>query len=142
MRPDLPGFPGEEMARRILALTALAVCGTTTLLAQQLPNYPDKPVAFSIGHPTAQHVILISIDGMHALDLANYVAAHPDSTLAELSRRGTTYTNAHTPWSDGAPGMVALDGDSVEGVVDTVQKDLAAHVTTDTIRFIWVNSPS
>jgi hypothetical protein len=102
------GFPGEEMARRILAFAVLAVCGTTTLLAQQLPNYPDKPVAFSIGHPTAQHVILISIDGMHALDLANYVAAHPDSTLAALSRRGTTYTNAHTPWSDGAPGMVAL----------------------------------
>src|SRR6266850_326673 len=102
------GFPGEEMARRILAFAALAVCGTTPFLAQQLPNYPDKPVAFSIGHPTAQHVILISIDGMHALDLANYVTAHPDSTLAELSRRGTTYTNAHTPWSDGAPGMVAL----------------------------------
>ena len=63
------------MVRRILAFAVLAVCGTTTLLSQQLPNYPDKPVAFSIGHPTAQHVILISIDGMHALDLANYVAA-------------------------------------------------------------------
>ena len=27
-----------------------------------------------------QHVLLISIDGMHAIDLANYAAGHPSST--------------------------------------------------------------
>jgi hypothetical protein len=58
-------------------------------------------------HP-AERVILISIDGMHAVDLANWVAAHPHSALAELSARGVTYTNAHVPWADPAAGLVAL----------------------------------
>ena len=35
-------------------------------------------------------VLLISIDGLHALDLANYVQAKPDSTLAKLARHGVT----------------------------------------------------
>jgi len=33
-----------------------------------------------------KHVVLISIDGMHALDLANYVKSHPQSALAVLSK--------------------------------------------------------
>ena len=35
-------------------------------------------------HPV-RHVLLISVDGLHALDLSNYVNSHPNSTLAELS---------------------------------------------------------
>lgn len=55
-----------------------------------------------------EHVLLISIDGMHALDLANYVAAHPDSTLARLSHTGITYPNALTSGpSDSFPGLLA-----------------------------------
>jgi hypothetical protein len=54
-------------------------------------------------------VLLISVDGLHALDLANYVAAHPGSALAELSEHAVTYTNAHTPAnSDSFPGLLAL----------------------------------
>ena len=56
-----------------------------------------------------QHVLLISVDGMHALDLANYVAKNPASALAELSSHGITYTNARTPSnSDSFPGLLAL----------------------------------
>src|SRR5262245_35002992 len=56
-----------------------------------------------------KHVLLLSVDGMHALDLTNYVASHPNSTLAELSRHGITYTNASTPFvSDSFPGLAAL----------------------------------
>jgi type I phosphodiesterase/nucleotide pyrophosphatase len=56
-----------------------------------------------------KHVLLISVDGMHALDLTNYVATHPNSTLAQLSNHGTTYTNASTPFvSDSFPGLAAL----------------------------------
>ena len=43
------------------------------------------------------HVLLISVDGLHALDVANYVEAHPNSALAELSEHGVTYSNARTP---------------------------------------------
>src|ERR1700719_2362263 len=56
-----------------------------------------------------RHVLLISVDGLHALDLTNYVASHPRSTLAELSRHGITYTNASTSTpSDSFPGLAAL----------------------------------
>jgi hypothetical protein len=55
------------------------------------------------------HVLLISVDGLHALDVANYVEAHPNSALAELSEHGVTYSNARTPAnSDSFPGLLAL----------------------------------
>ena len=54
------------------------------------------------------HVLLISIDGMHALDLANQVAARPNGALAALTRTGVIYPDASTPIiSDSFPGLVA-----------------------------------
>ena len=59
--------------------------------------------------PTVKHVLLISVDGLHALDLANFVATHGDSTLALLSSQGITYTNASTTTpSDSFPGLASL----------------------------------
>ncbi len=59
-------------------------------------------------HPV-RHVLLISVDGLHALDLANYVDYHPHSTLAALSQHGITYTNNQTSSpSDSFPGLAAL----------------------------------
>jgi predicted AlkP superfamily pyrophosphatase or phosphodiesterase len=56
-----------------------------------------------------KHVLLISVDGLHALDVANYVRSHPKSALGELSRHGITYSNARTPaLSDSFPGLLAL----------------------------------
>ena len=36
------------------------------------------------------HVLLISIDGIHALDVARYVEANPSSALAEFCSHGVT----------------------------------------------------
>ena len=56
-----------------------------------------------------RHVLLISVDGLHALDVANFVQSHPNSALAELSGHGVTYFNARTPsLSDSFPGLLAL----------------------------------
>lgn len=56
-----------------------------------------------------KHVLLISVDGLHTLDVANYVAAHPTSAMARLSNHGVTFTNARTPAnSDSFPGLLAL----------------------------------
>ncbi|PYX04476.1 MAG: alkaline phosphatase family protein, partial [Acidobacteria bacterium] len=53
--------------------------------------------------------MLISVDGLHALDVARFVDSHPTSALAELSHHGTTYTNARTPaHTDSFPGLLAL----------------------------------
>ncbi len=57
---------------------------------------------------TAQHVLLISVDGMHEVDLRLWIAAHPAGALAALSHRGTTFSNAYTTApSDSFPGMIA-----------------------------------
>ena len=54
-----------------------------------------------------RYVLLISIDGLHALDVANYVQSHPSSALAELSSHGVTFSNARTPSnSDSFPGLL------------------------------------
>jgi hypothetical protein len=60
-------------------------------------------------HGRFRHVLLVSVDGLHALDVANFVASNPHSALAELSRHGVTYSNARTPRnSDSFPGLLAL----------------------------------
>jgi hypothetical protein len=57
----------------------------------------------------ARRVLLISIDGLHSLDLANFVRTHPNSTLAQLSSTGVTYTQAFTSKpSNSFPGLLAL----------------------------------
>ncbi len=66
-------------------------------------------IAQADSNKNIKHVLLISVDGLHALDVANYVQSHPHSALAELSRHGVTYSNARTPAdSDSFPGLIAL----------------------------------
>jgi hypothetical protein len=58
--------------------------------------------------PAAEHVLLISVDGLHQSDLAWYGKHHPNTALARLARQGVQFTNAQTPFpSDSFPGMVA-----------------------------------
>jgi hypothetical protein len=61
------------------------------------------------GHRRIRHVLLISIDGMHAVDFANCVAANTCPHLAELGETGVTYTRTSTSRpSDSFPGLMAL----------------------------------
>ena len=56
-----------------------------------------------------RHVLLLSIDGMHALDLKEFVENHPNSNLARLSRQGITFGNALTSKpSDSFPGLLSI----------------------------------
>ena len=53
--------------------------------------------------------MLISVDGLHALDVARFVESHPHSALAALAEHGTTFSNARTPaHTDSFPGLLAL----------------------------------
>ena len=59
--------------------------------------------------PKIKHVLVISIDGMHSQDLAKWVQANPNSTLAQLSASGVNYTNAFaTQPSDSIPATVGI----------------------------------
>ena len=54
-------------------------------------------------------MLLLTIDGLHALDLANFVASHPDSALAKLKKDGILYNNASASRpSDSFPGIMAI----------------------------------
>jgi hypothetical protein len=56
-----------------------------------------------------KRVLLISVDGMHEVDLASWIAANPTSTLAKLSGTGVVYSAVHTSTpSDSFPGTVAF----------------------------------
>src|SRR5215469_1511355 len=91
---------GNHMIKQ-LQQASLAVALAAAALAAPADNER------SLEH--VRHVLLISVDGLHAVDLSNYVQKHPESTLAALSRHGVTYTNASssTP-SDSFPGLAAL----------------------------------
>jgi hypothetical protein len=57
----------------------------------------------------SSHVLLISVDGLHASDLATCEAQHLCPNLASLAGNGTTYTNAKASGpSDSAPGLMAM----------------------------------
>ena len=88
----------QRVLPALLAVIAIACLPFTTAAAQS-----------SAASGNIQHVLLISVDGMHALDVANYVQNNPGSALAELSSHGITYTDARTPQnSDSFPGLLAL----------------------------------
>jgi len=86
----------------------LAVALSIGLLGTTLPATARANDELGDGHKI-KHVLLISVDGLHALDVANYVASHPNSALATLASHGVTYSNARTPAnSDSFPGLLAL----------------------------------
>ena len=94
----------KHAARRALAPGAVAILSLigTTVLSSSGPANAE-------GHEQVQHVLLISVDGMHQSDLDWYVANHPTSELARLATGGAEYTDAQTPDpSDSDPGGTGL----------------------------------
>ncbi len=60
-------------------------------------------------HLGRHHVLLISIDGMHAVDYENCAASNTCPTLAALGKTGVNYTRTTTSRpSDSFPGLMAL----------------------------------
>jgi hypothetical protein len=67
------------------------------------PRHRRDPLA------AVDRVLLISVDGMHQVDLAGWIAANPTSTLAKLAASGVQYNEARTTTpSDSFPGTLAL----------------------------------
>ena len=82
------------------AIAAAAIAGTVAV---------SVPAASAQHWNRIQHVLLISVDGMHQSDLNWYVAHNPNSELAQLASGGAEFTNNHTSDpSDSDPGGTAL----------------------------------
>lgn len=85
-------------------------CGMAALISAAVPaasllaaQYPTPAVG-----STYKHVLLISVDGLHAVDLSNWIEKHPAGNIAKLAGHGIIYSNAFTTApSDSFPGMLA-----------------------------------
>ena len=76
---------------------ASAVFSPAVLASQQTNHKAD-----------IQHVLLLSIDGLHAVDLARYARLYPESAIGQLVETGVSYPNASTSQpSDSFPGILA-----------------------------------
>src|SRR5215472_1202894 len=86
-----------------------ALTGTALAAALFTPILPSATTrADDVGHDRIRHVLLISIDGFHAVDLQKCEASHLCPNLARLAEHGTTYANASTTKpSDSFPGLLA-----------------------------------
>ncbi len=91
------------MKERLLAVAlSIGLIGTT------LPAPARANDEHGDGHKI-KHVLLISIDGMHAVDYENCVASNTCPTLAALGKTGVNYTRTTTSRpSDSFPGLMAL----------------------------------
>ena len=97
----------STLIRRTLAVVAgLAAALSGAAVASAATSQPANG---GHGHQKGiQHVLLISVDGLHQQDLTWYVQNNPSSLLAALYRQGVEYSNAQTPFpSDSTPGMTA-----------------------------------
>jgi hypothetical protein len=117
-------------SRSILSLSRLSLLALASLPALVgacgAPADSDASIASSAealasaddchGARGFEHVLLLSIDGIHEVDLARFLTANPHSALAKLAARGVRYANAHvnaldgsaTGPSDSFPGLMAL----------------------------------
>src|SRR3954468_4227180 len=87
---------------------SLVVAASCFLLVSRGGLLPQAK-ADNAANGKAAHVLLLSIDGFHQLDLETYIAANPSSTLAALVARGTEYTNTTSSVpSDSFPGTLAM----------------------------------
>jgi hypothetical protein len=93
--------------RKVLLLVALSVGCDRSIPVDPKAAISDARVKG--GSTGIDHVLLISVDGLHALDLQNYVRTHKGSTLAQLTRQGQTFLNGSTSKpSDSWPGLLAI----------------------------------
>lgn len=74
-----------------------------SLLAPSFAHAEDKDKG------DVKHVLLISVDGMHEVDLQRFVSSHPSSSFARLLAHGVHFADAHTSRpSDSFPGLLAF----------------------------------
>jgi arylsulfatase A-like enzyme len=97
-----------KLGQKAAAFVAATVVGAVPIAAAAQPAAADHRQQ-QPQHQRIQHVLLISVDGMHQSDLDWYVANHPGSELAELVNGGQEYTNNHTTDpSDSDPGGTGI----------------------------------
>lgn len=82
-----------------------------------------------------EHVLVVSIDGLHAVDLRRYMRGHAQSELSKLAADGIEYSDAHSAVpADSFPGLIGMftgTTPAVSGVYYDVSYDRSLAVTLD-----------
>ncbi len=90
-------------ASALVAVAAMAVIGLAV---------PDSPATSAPSRATdhhVEHVLVISVDGLHESDLTQWISEHPRSNLARLARAGTMFANASASRpTDSFPGLLSI----------------------------------
>lgn len=95
----MSGFRDYFLSTAAIAAAMLA-CNVAVAHADDDNDHPQ--------HRGYKHVLLISVDGMHAVDLKRWVESRPGGNFAQLAGKGVVYPNAYTTApSDSFPGMLA-----------------------------------
>jgi hypothetical protein len=99
---------GHRSAARRGQWWIAALIGGLLAFSSAVPAGASFPSA-SATSGNQRHVLLISVDGLHASDLSRWMAANPGSNLADLTAVGTTYTNASASEPSASfPGLLAM----------------------------------
>ncbi len=90
-------------------LSVVLLCAISLLLPFGARAQRPHENRSTLRQHSVQHVLLLSIDGMHSLDLANLVKVLPESALSKLSLHAVTYSNAFTSFpSNSWPGLLSM----------------------------------
>ena len=95
----------DKTLRKARAVAAASVAVAATLMS----SHGVRADHDGDDDARVQHVLLVSVDGMHQRDLERYVNAHPQSTFARIAGEGVQYTHASASKpSDSFPGLLAF----------------------------------
>src|SRR5215470_16943798 len=93
----------HSFSRRMKCLALASALSSPILLPAVTPALSDDDVPRRV-----EHVLLISVDGLHAVDLVNCITTNLCPHLAKLTNHAVVYPNAWTTKpSDSFPGLLA-----------------------------------
>lgn len=92
-----------------VALGSLVACSSGERSQETLGENTSAVATTVTPNAGLRRVLVLSIDGMHAVDLYKWVTNNPRSNIARLYQKGIDYPNATTTTpSGGLPGILAL----------------------------------
>ncbi|MDR3541484.1 MAG: alkaline phosphatase family protein [Desulfosporosinus sp.] len=117
-------------------LSAVFLASLLVAPAAHAGSAHDDDSDHQLRHGHIDHILLISVDGLHAIDVENFIGSHPTSALATLASHGIRYTSASTSKpSDSFPGLLSMmtGGSPVStGVFYDVSYDRLQYAPSDT----------
>lgn len=104
---------GTDIQNIVNSSISIACSLKTAAVAEKegCPSPPQASAPAAGARPSSpiQHVLMVSVDGLHSVDLNRYIATHPNSNLSMIAKSGVVYQNAYIDGlTDSFPGLMGL----------------------------------